>query len=184
MSTKVPGTDEDQGVAIGMAEGPTAANLAYTEHYTNMIPAIYKTIPEIKLYGTINGMPNGQNTAMTFASLTDWSQRDLSAQQIIQDLTQKTSKIPGMQLMYFSPPSLPGSNGMYPVQFVIKTTSTFDDLNDVAQQVVQQLQQNPGILRAQSDLKLDNPNCKWWLIAIKPVILASRWVHQSTIKHT
>ena len=158
MSTKSTlAPDEDQGVAIGMAEGPTAANLAYTEHYTNMIPAIYKTIPEIKLYGTINGMPNGQNTAMTFASLTDWSQRDLSAQQIIQDLTQKTSKIPGMQLMYFSPPSLPGSNGMYPVQFVIKTTGTFDELNNVAQQVVQQLQQNPGILRAQSDLKLDNP---------------------------
>ena len=47
---------EDQGIIImGMASGPAAASLAYTQQYTAQLPPIYQRIPEIMTYAIING---------------------------------------------------------------------------------------------------------------------------------
>lgn len=148
---------EDQGVVIGMAQAPTSASVEYTAKYTAMLNPIYKTIPEASRYAVINGHPGGQNHAMTFLSLLPWDQRERTAQEIQQELTQKSSKIPGVQFMFFSPGSLPGSNSMYPVEFVVKTTGSYEELNAVVQKLMRKLTDNPGVQRAQTDLKLDMP---------------------------
>lgn len=154
-STLAP--SEDQGVVIGMASGPTGSNLNYTQTYTTMLGPIYQSIAENDGYVVINGHPGGESRAMTFLSLVDWGDRDRNAQQVQQEIMQKASAIPGMRFMFFSPSSLPGSNSIYPIEIVLKTTGSYDDLNKYATNLANKLQENPGIMRVQSDLALDSP---------------------------
>jgi multidrug efflux pump len=154
-STLAP--NEDQGVVIGIGKSPTSSSLAYTQKYTSELIPLYNEIPEADSYAIINGHPGGESKALTFLGLTNWSERSVSAQEIQEDLMQKTSKIPGMQFMFFSPSSVPGSSSMYPVEMVIKTTGDYQELNAVATEIANQLEASPGIMRAQSDLKLNTP---------------------------
>jgi multidrug efflux pump len=154
-STLAP--DEDQGVVIGMASGPTGSNLNYTQKYTAMLEPIYQSIEEGDGYAIINGHPGGESHAMTFLSLIDWGDRGRPAQVIQQEIMQKAAAIPGMRFMFFSPSSIPGSNSIYPLEIVLKTTGSYGDLNDYATNLANKLQENPGIMRVQSDLALDSP---------------------------
>jgi multidrug efflux pump len=56
----------------------------------------------------------------------------------------------------FQPPSLPGSQGL-PVQFVIKTTQSFTQLNDYADKVLAAARKSGRFIFLQSDLKIDQP---------------------------
>ena len=51
---------------------------------------------------------------------------------------------------------LPGSQGL-PVQFVITTTDSFKQLNNVAQQFLQEAIKSGMFMFLDSDLKIDNP---------------------------
>ena len=53
-------------------------------------------------------------------------------------------------------PPLPGSQGL-PVQFVISTTEPFQNLNDVAQAILQKARASGMFFFVDSDLKLDKP---------------------------
>jgi multidrug efflux pump len=148
---------EDQSVIVGMARAPTGSSVAYTQKYTKMLAPIYAKVPEHDKYVIINGHPGGQENAMTVLGLKDWSERTRTADQILEQVTQQSSVVPGVQLMFFNPSSLPGSQAIYPVQFVIKTTGSYESLNATATKIVRALEEKNGILRVQSDLQLDKP---------------------------
>ena len=149
--------DEDQSVIMGIVSGPTSANLAYTERYTAELSQLLAMQPEHRTIAVINGRPSTQNSAMAFMELTDWSERKRSVDDMIADLTPKTQSISGVRVMLLSPPPLPTSTDLYPIEIVIKTTGSYEALNHVAEEIVQTAEKNPGILRASSDLKLDKP---------------------------
>lgn len=149
--------DEDQGVIMSIANGPGSANLDYTEQYTSQLADIYQKKPWINYAVIINGIPAGENTALSFANLVDYSARKAAANKITMDLTQQAAKIAGMSFLFISPPSLPGSRGMYPFQFVIKTNGSYEELFKASNQFVSRLRQNPDILFARSDLQIDKP---------------------------
>jgi multidrug efflux pump len=146
--------NEDQGAVLGMAIGPTSANLAYTEKYTTQMAEIYKTIPETAGYGFINGY-DSQNDALTFLVLKPWEQRKRSSDDIIQELNGKFWNISGVQAFAFNLPPLP-SPGRTPISFILKTTGSYEDLNTATEKLMQTIQkENPHIMNLQSDLKLD-----------------------------
>ncbi len=149
--------DEDQGVVMSIAHGPSSANLAYTEKYTHQLGEIYQQIPAISNYTLINGIPDGESSALSFASLVDYHQRSDSASDIISQLNHQAATIPGLSFMFISPPSLPGSREMYPFQFVIKTNGSYEELFKVTEQFINALKENPHIIFARSDLQIDKP---------------------------
>jgi hydrophobe/amphiphile efflux-1 (HAE1) family protein len=149
--------NEDQGAILAAANGPTAANLSYTEKYSQQMEAAYKSIPETAGYGFING-DSGENTLFTFLVLKPWEQRTRSSDQIIQELQGKFWGIAGMQAFAFNIPPLPGTNGQ-PVSFILKTIGSYDELNNATQKLLATIRkENPRIVNLQSDLKLDKPN--------------------------
>lgn len=148
---------EDQGAVLTVMSGPTSANLAYMEKYTQQLSQIYKTIPEAQGYAILNGMPS-QNGAISFLILSSWEQRHRSADQIIQSLFPKLWGIPGISAFPINLPALPGTSGRTPVQFVLKTTGSFEELNDAMQKLMIVAHKNPGLVNLDTDLKLDKPN--------------------------
>jgi multidrug efflux pump len=66
------------------------------------------------------------------------------------------SKITGFRSAVINPPPLPGSQG-YPVQFVIKTTKSFDQLAQVSWQFLADAQKSGMFMFLDNDLKVDSP---------------------------
>jgi len=155
-NTSTLSPDEDQGLLIGKAAGPTGSNIHYTEQYTTPLETVQKNIPEINHVLISNGQGD-ENTAMMFFQLNDWSERSKSITTIEKELMTIASKIPGMNFAFFSPSSLPGSNNMYSTEFVIKSTGSYAELYDVTQLLIETLEAEPRILNVDSDLKLENP---------------------------
>lgn len=147
---------EDQGSLMGKATAPTGASINYTKKYTQPLHEKFKAMPEINSDVVINGQ-GGENSANFFLGLTDWSQRTKSAAQLQKELIQMTNQIPGMKFVFYNPSSLPGSTSMVPTELVLKSTGSYQELNTISQALIAKLETNPGILSADLDLKLDNP---------------------------
>lgn len=147
---------EDQGTLMGKATGPTGSSINYTKKYTTSLDAIFKKIPEATTHVIVNGQ-GGENNANFYINLVDWSKRYKSAADIQTELMTMTAAITGMKFTFYNPSSLPGSTSTAPVQFVLKSTGSYEELNTITQKIIAKLQENPGISSVDSDLKLDNP---------------------------
>lgn len=146
---------EDQGLIISAATGPTSANLAYMEKYMAKIQVIYKSTPEIDTYITLIGMPI-TNNALSFLILKPWQERSKTTTDIIQTLFKRFWGISGLQAFPFNPHALPGATGHAPLMFVLKSTDSYDSLNQFSKKLQLAItQNNPHILGLQSDLKID-----------------------------
>ena len=103
----------------------------------------------------ITGMPT-VNQGIGGVLFKPWEQRKRSATQLQQELQQKWGTIAGATVAAFQFPPLPGSSGL-PLQFVITTTEPFENLNDVAQAVVDKAKASGMFFYVDTDLKLDKP---------------------------
>lgn len=70
--------------------------------------------------------------------------------------------IPGVRGFAFNMPSLStargsGAGANNPVQFVIQSSSSYEDLNTLANAFVDKIKENPGLLNVGSDLDLNKP---------------------------
>lgn len=144
---------EDQGLIISTATGPTSANLAYMEKYMAKIQAIYQSTPEIATYITLIGMPI-TNNALSFLILKPWQERSKTSIDIIQTLFKRFSRVTGLQTFAFNPHALPGATGHAPLMFVLKSTASYKTLYQLSKKL-QLAKNNPRILGLQSDLKMD-----------------------------
>jgi len=151
--------EEDQSALMAAFSGPSNANLKYTMTQSAKLEKIFETIPEQIGYGVINGFGGtglAANAGFAFVVLKPWDERKRTAQQIIASLFPKFWSIPGIKAFPFNPPSLPGSSGFTPVQFVLKTTASYADLNAAVKKIIAITQkENPRLLNLDSDLKLD-----------------------------
>ncbi len=150
--------DEDQGVVIAFVTGPSSANIGYTQQYTQQLESIYKTVPEMEGYGILNGIPNGENSAISFLVLKPWEKRSRSVSEIIGSLFPSFWGIAGIKAFPMNIPPLPGTNFGMPVGFVLKTTGSYEDLNNGIQKLIATAnKENPRLANLDSDLKLDKP---------------------------
>ncbi len=146
---------EDQGLIITAASGPTSANLAYMEKYMAKMEQIYKTTPEVATSISLIGVPL-LNNALSFLILKPWNERNRSSAEIVRSLFKRYVEITGLQAFPFNPHALPGATGHAPLLFVLKSTESYDSLNKLAHKLQQAVAQtNPNILGIQSDLKMD-----------------------------
>lgn len=146
---------EDQGFIIADATGPTSANLTYMEKYMAKIQAIYKTIPAIDNYVTLIGT-SISNNAVSFLILKPWQKRNETSAEIIKTLFKRFWGITGLEAYPFSPHALPGATGHAPLMFVLKSTDSYDTLNQLSQKLQSAIiKNNPRILGLQSDLKMN-----------------------------
>jgi multidrug efflux pump len=86
-----------------------------------------------------------------------WDQRSITATQLQNTLQgEMDAQIAAQQIVGFQPPSLPGSQGL-PIEFVIKTTDSFDQLYPLSQQLLAAALKSGLFIFLQNDLRLDQP---------------------------
>lgn len=155
MSQSELAPEEDQGIVLGQIVGAPTATADQMLTYAQQMFAISKATPEYEQMFQITGTPT-VNAGIGGILLKPWEDRTRSAKQIQQDLQERWNKIAGARVAAFQFPPLPGSSGL-PVQFVIKTTEPFENLNEVAQQLLDKARSSGKFYFADLDLKIDAP---------------------------
>ena len=155
MSKSELAPEEDQGIVLSQVVGSPTATADQMLTYADQIFKIGKSMPEYTQMFQITGVPT-LNAGIGGVLFKPWDQRERSAHQIQQDLQERWNKVAGARVAAFQFPPLPGSSGL-PVQFVITTTEPFQNLNEVAQQVLEKAKASGKFYFIDTDLKIDKP---------------------------
>lgn len=152
---------EDQGIIVVAGKGPSWANLGYIEQFE---PQLQKTLGMLSQdasgYFELLGVGLGgiQPDVLTAGYiLKPWDQRSQTEMSLVPQVQKELNNIPGLVLLATELPSLPG-NTPPPIQFIIKSTSDYKTLYQVAQTIAKQAQQSGLFLIVDSDLQFDMPN--------------------------
>jgi multidrug efflux pump len=143
---------EDQGVVIASSTPAPNATLQQKLLYSRQVYESFMTHPETAHVFQID-VPGQSIAGMV---LKPWDERTKTSNQLQPVVQQELSHIAGVRAAAFQLPPLPGSQGL-PVQFVINTTDSFERLNQVAQQFLQEAVKSGDFIFLDSDLKIDNP---------------------------
>ncbi len=151
---------EDRGVLMTFVMAPDGANLEYTDHYLKQAEELLQPIPEANGVFATTGFSGKVTEGISFVELKDWEERERSSLQIAGELGPKLFGIPGVLGFPITPPSLGQPFMDQPVQFVVKTSDSYGELNDQIGQLMAEVRKNSRILAARTDLKLNSPELR------------------------
>ncbi|MCW2120913.1 efflux RND transporter permease subunit [Flavobacterium sp. 7A] len=105
--------DEDQGMIYSVLQTPPGSTLERTYAISRQLQEAAKTIKGIKSVSALAGYEiltqgRGSNSGTLLINLDDWSERDRTAKQIMEELEEKAKDIPGAKIEFFNPPAVPG----------------------------------------------------------------------------
>jgi len=147
---------EDRGVIQVRGEAPEGATLAYTERYANQVSALIGEVPEAASRLIITGFPE-VSQFIAVGRLKDWNERERKQQQLVAEISPKLRQIPGVNAFASNPPSLGVRPSSRPVEFVIQTSATYQELQGYAEKVLARIANNPEFENIDTDLKLNKP---------------------------
>lgn len=143
---------EDQGVVIASSTLAPNATLQQKVLYARQVYRIMKQFPETDHVFQINSPA----TVVAGMVLKPWDERDRTSNQLQPIVQRKLDQVAGARIAAFQLPPLPGSRGL-PIQFAIKTTDSFERLNDATQRFLKAALDSGMFIFLDTDLKIDNP---------------------------
>lgn len=127
---------EDQSILFFMATGPQTATLKYNKVYTRELLKAFETIPEYNESFLLLGFGGDDNVVFGGFKMPSTTERQRSQMDIQPELQDKVNDIAGFQTAVIPRPSLPGSGGGLPLQFVIQADADYAQLDQIADQLV------------------------------------------------
>jgi multidrug efflux pump len=147
---------EDRGIILGVFLGPEGATLDYTDKYAKQLEGIYGKTPDVERFFVVAGNPT-VSQGISFIGLTDWKERKRSAAEVVKELFPKFMGIPGVLAFPVMPPSLGQSPRERPVNFVVVTSASYQELQQMTGKILGEVAKNPGFTNVDTDLKLNKP---------------------------
>jgi multidrug efflux pump len=151
-STSELAPQEDTGFMFGQGSLPPTAGIDLIKTFEDPVFKILSSAPEVERVYQFD-MPGQLGMGV---GLKPWSERHRSTTEVLNEVQGKMSSIAGVSVALFQPPGLPGAFGL-PVQYVLKTTRSFSELDGVAANFVQQALASGKFVFADRDLKVDLP---------------------------
>ncbi|MEO6064815.1 MAG: efflux RND transporter permease subunit [Lysobacterales bacterium] len=150
---------EDQGLVIGFGIAPEGSTVAYTDRYARQMEKTFAGLPEVDRYFQIVGFPS-ITTTIGFMGLKDWKERERSSAEIQGQMFGQFMGIPGILAFPTLPPPL-GQDGFgQPLNFVVQTTGSWEDLGAIVGKLIAKMTTNPQLTNPDSNLKLDKPELR------------------------
>lgn len=150
---------EDQGIIIAQVTAPANASLAQTQLYSNQVRDIFRKYPETDQIFQVDGNPS-LNKAIIGMVLKPWDQRSRNSNQLQSLIQKELNQIAGAKIAAFQLPSLPGGGSGLPIQFVITTTESFDNLNQLLDTFLDKARKAGIYAYIDPDLKIDQLQTK------------------------
>jgi multidrug efflux pump len=127
---------EDQGILFVQTVAPQTATIDYVQTYAREIIKKFESIPEYRHSFLMLGGSGDPSVSYGGFKLVSESERERSVFDIYPEIQGKVAQIPGVQVNMGPRPSLPGSGGGFPVQFVLTSHHDFAELDRVASEIL------------------------------------------------
>lgn len=150
---------EDRGVILINVSGPDGATLAYTQRYAEAIEQIGQTYPEFdRIFSNIGNPTVAQGNI--FFRAVPWDERERSTQELAREITPKVAGLPGVSAFPITPPSLGQGFRQRPINFVVVTSDSYENLSKVMRRFQDELAKHPGFVQVDTDLRLNKPEVR------------------------
>ncbi len=147
---------EDRGVIIMPVRAPDGATLDFTARYLDAIDNIVASYPEFDRRFMFMG--GGQvSSATAVMRAVDWSERERTTQELARSLLPRMNALPGVSAFPITPPSLGQGFRERPINYVLLTSDSYENLSRVSQQFIAEISKNPGFVQIDNDLQLNKP---------------------------
>lgn len=145
---------EDRGFVIAVGTAKEGATLDFTEKHARKFEPIIESIDEVDNYfSTVS-----TKQTVSYILLKDRAERKLTQFQIVDQLNEKLSMIPGLINYALNPPSsLADSSFDTGISFVIQYPGNYETLKQIVEQVLQKARTNTKLLNVETDLKGNKP---------------------------
>jgi multidrug efflux pump len=147
---------EDQGLIITLITAAPDASLQQTQLYSHEVYHILAGFPETDHVFQLDGL-SGLNTGIAGMVLKPWDERRRTQMQLQMPVQAQLGRISGVQAVAFQRAPLPGAGRGLPVQFVIGTTDSYDQLDRVQQTLMEKAMATGMFAFLDTDLKIDKP---------------------------
>jgi HAE1 family hydrophobic/amphiphilic exporter-1 len=172
---------EDQGTIYANVTTPVGATLERTEEVMNEVDKIAQTIKEVESVSSLSGFSMmtdgvGASFGMSTISLKAWKERKATANDVIEQLIEKTKHIKDAEIQFFPPPAVPGFGNAsgFEVRLLDKTGSgKLQKTAEVAEKFISELKKRPEIKDVFSSF---NPNFPQYMIHIDQDMAAKKGI--------
>lgn len=176
LSNKVPSgfiPSEDQGMIYAIIQTPPGSTIERTNKIALDLQKKCESIDGVQSVSSLAGYEilaegTSSNTGTCIINLKNWNDRKNSADEIIKKLEEKAKEIPGANIEFFQPPSIPGYGAAsgFELRLLDKAGSgDFHKMEEISKQFVEDLSKRPELGNAftfysasfpQYMLKVDN----------------------------
>jgi multidrug efflux pump len=150
---------EDRGVILTVVNAPDGATLDYTTRYANALERIGAPYKEFDRIFVTAGNPT-VSQASVFYRAVPWEERKKTTLELAREMQPRMNALAGVSAFPITPPSLGQGFRERPVNFVIVTSESYQNLNGLVRQFMDEIGKNPGFLTPDIDLRLNKPELK------------------------
>jgi multidrug efflux pump len=150
---------EDRGVILTVVNAPDGATLDYTNRYATALERIGAPYKEFDRIFVTAGNPT-VSQASVFYRAVPWEERKKTTLELAREMQPRMNGLAGVSAFPITPPSLGQGFRERPVNFVIVTSESYQNLNGVVRQFMDEIGKNPGFLTPDIDLRLNKPELK------------------------
>jgi len=150
---------EDRGTILAVVNAPDGSTLQYTNRYAQIMERMGQNYKEFdRIFGNV-GNPTVSQASVIFRAV-EWEQRERTTLQLAREMGPRMSGLPGVNAFIITPPSLGQGFRERPLNFVIQTSDSYENLNRVTRQFLEEIAKNPGIIQPDVDLRLNKPELR------------------------
>ena len=150
---------EDRGVILTVINGPDGATIDYTAKYAAAIERMGMQYKEFDRIFTVTGNPTVAQ-GNVFYRAVPWEERTKKTTDIAREMSGRISGLPGVTAFPITPPSLGQGFRERPINYVMVTSDSYQNLSQVVRQFQDELAKNPGFVQVDTDLRLNKPELK------------------------
>ena len=147
---------EDQGILFYQGLGPETSTLDYLYDHGQEVQNRMSEVPGYSEDFMILGITS-PNAVFGGFKLAPWSEREITQFEVQPKLDAELKKVTGLQTAVFPRPSLPGSGGGLPFQFVITTGGSYEQLDQVADEMLGKAMQSGNFMFLKKSINFDKP---------------------------
>ncbi|MEO7723343.1 MAG: efflux RND transporter permease subunit, partial [Chthoniobacterales bacterium] len=147
---------EDQGVIFGIVNAPANSTIEQTAAFADAAGKVFNSFPQTDFTFQITFPSNGFGGMV----LKPWDKRKETAFELLPQVQEKLSTVPGIEMFPVMPPALPGG-GQFPVEIVLLSTEEPERMVEFAKQLQEKAMASgifffPPII----DTKIDQPQAE------------------------
>ena len=150
---------EDRGVILANVNAPDGATLDYTNRYALALEKMGQPFKEFDRIFVSLGNPTVAQATVVYRTV-DWDDRKRTTMDMARELGPKFASLSGVTAFPITPPSLGQGIRERPLNFVIQTSESYQNLNGMVRKMLDEIAKNPGIVSPDVDLRLNKPELR------------------------